>query len=135
MHRKFQPIAPNNLWVNVIAGIFRGKELYCGTVLDMFIQKIAGRSIDNCQDATLISSDLECRDQESETASPGALCTPLVGVQFTFWIFTSGICSAALVPSFGTSGDGQSHRPPKGPGRQSDESTDLSGVKCWLGGE
>ena len=82
---------------------FQVGKVYCAVVLDAFSRKVVGWSIDNRQDAALVTNALGMALHNRQLPG-GTVIHSDHGVQFTSWAFTKRAKDCGLLPSMGSVG-------------------------------
>ena len=91
VHRKFQRLAPNELFVtDITEHPPRQDNDFCFAVMDAFARKIVGWWIDNAQDSNLLVNALVLAIKNRQPAARGIVHADH-GVQYTSWAFTNKI--------------------------------------------
>ena len=82
----------------------REGKVYCAVVLDAFSRRVVGWSIDNRQDAALVTNALGMALHNRDAAADTVIHSDH-GVQYTSWAFTLRAKESGLLPSMGSIGD------------------------------
>ncbi|MCY3576499.1 MAG: IS3 family transposase [bacterium] len=97
---------PDRLWAtDITERPTREGKVYCAVVLDAFICRIVGWSIDSRPTAALVTNSLGMAIDGRQPAKGEAVIHSDQGTQFTSWAFTRRPIDSGLVPSMGSIGD------------------------------
>jgi putative transposase len=95
----------NQLWVtDITEHRTREGKVFCAVVLGAFSRRVVGWSIDNRQDATLVTNALGMALHNRQLSGSTVIHSDH-GVQFTSWAFTKRAKESGLLPSMGSVGD------------------------------
>ena len=104
--RQFTVDAPDVLWLTDITEhpTAEGK-LYCAAVMDAFLRKIIGWSMDKQQDTNLVVNALAMAVTRRQPEADSTILHSDHGTQYTSWAFGKRLRGAGLLGSMGTVGD------------------------------